>query len=120
MRDADTPPQEPDDRHQNLDGHTARQRARAIRAAVIEVHARVREWRSQPGWQNTPANVHRYETTVNVFRAVESMPEPDSAVAVAQLVEAVRPLLTEWRPGRPGPEQQIFVAVERLRRSLPR
>ncbi|XTZ14459.1 hypothetical protein ACQSSU_23650 [Micromonospora echinospora] len=119
MRDADTPPQDPADPHQHLDARTARQRATAIRAAVSEVHARVREWRSQPGWRNSPVNVHRYETTMNVFRAVKSMPEPDSAATVVQLVEAVRPVLTEWRPSRPGPEQQIFAAVERLRRAMP-
>ncbi|GLY23706.1 hypothetical protein [Micromonospora sp. NBRC 101691] len=115
MRDADTPPQEPADHHPHLDPRTVRQRVTAIRTAVDEVYARVREWRGQPGWRNTPVNVHRYETTLNVAYTVEAMPEPDSAVAVAQLVEAVRPLLTEWRPSRPGPEQQIFAAVERLR-----
>ncbi|MEV0327458.1 hypothetical protein AB0H63_13570 [Micromonospora echinospora] len=120
MRDADTPPQEPNDRHEHLDARTAHQRATAIRAAVDEVHALVREWRVQPGWQNTPVNVHRYDTTVNVFRAVESMPEPNSAEGVGKLVDAIRPLLAEWRPSRPGPEQQVFAAVERLRRAISR
>lgn len=115
MRDADTPPQEPADRP-HTPALTPREQAALIRAAAAEVYERVQEWRSAPGWQDTPMNAHRHEATVSAIAALAALPEPTTADELSGLLDTVRPLLLEWRPSRPGPEQQIFVAVERLQR----
>ncbi|MDG4760745.1 hypothetical protein [Micromonospora sp. WMMD710] len=116
MRDADTPPQEPADRHAHADP-TPRQQAAVIRAAAAEVHQRVQEWRTSPAWQDTPTNAHRHQATTDAVAALDAVPEPSTADELAGLVEAIQPILAEWRPSRPGPEQQIYVAVERLRKA---
>ncbi|MEU5549169.1 hypothetical protein ABZ738_05315 [Micromonospora sp. NPDC047793] len=116
MRDADTPPQEPADRSHNS-ALTPRARAALIRAAAAEVYERVQEWRNSPGWQDTPSNAHRHQATVSAIVRLNVLSEPVTADDLARVLEAVRPVLLEWRPSRPGPEQQIFIAVERLRRS---
>ncbi|WP_146603551.1 hypothetical protein [Micromonospora endophytica] len=116
MRDADTPPQEPVSRP-NTPTLTPRERAFLIRSAAAEVYERVQEWRSAPGWQDTPMNAHRHQATVSAITALDALPEPTTADELAGLLDTARPLLLEWRPSRPGPEQQIFVAVERLQRA---
>jgi hypothetical protein len=118
MRDADTPPQEPTDDRSHPAVLTPRQRAALIRRAATEVRDRVQEWRERPNWHNSPANSHRYATTIRAIDALAGLPDPDTEDAIAHLVEAVRPVVMEWRPGRPGPEQSIYVAVERLWRSI--
>lgn len=117
MRDADTPPQDPTDRHHSRTGLTPRQQSALIRAAAAEVYERVQEWRNSPRWQDTPTNAQRYEATVGAVTALDLLPEPATAEELTELSDAVRPLLVEWRPSRPGPEQSIFAAVERLRRA---
>ncbi|WP_326564592.1 hypothetical protein [Micromonospora peucetia] len=115
MRDADTPPQEPAERPYTRPRLTPRHQAALIRTAAAEVCERVRQWQSSPGWQDTPMNAHRYQATMKVVVALDALPDPQTAEDLARLVEAVKPLLAEWRPSRPGREQPIFVAVERLR-----
>ncbi|MET8283609.1 hypothetical protein [Micromonospora sp. NPDC005174] len=117
MRDADTPPQEPADDLYARTELSPRQRAAVIRTAAAEVRQRVQEWRKSPGWQDTPTNAYRYQATVVAVAALEALPEPATDQELAGLVKAVRPVLAEWRPSRPGPEQQIFVAVELLQRA---
>ncbi|MFG1885464.1 hypothetical protein [Micromonospora sp. NPDC049102] len=117
MRDADTPPHEPDD-HLHAHAELApRQQAAVIRAAAAEVHQRVQEWRKSPAWQDTPTNAHRHQATSDAVAALDAVPEPSTEDELAEVVDAIRPLLAEWRPSRPGPEQQIYVAVERLRKA---
>ncbi|WP_147252603.1 hypothetical protein [Micromonospora endolithica] len=118
MRDADTPPQELSNDQPHPAALTPQQRADLIRAAAAEVRERVQEWRNHPGWRNTPVNSHRHETTVNAIDALGQLPDPDTEEAVARLADVVRPVVVEWRPSRPGPEQPIYAAVERLRRSI--
>ncbi|MFF0825119.1 hypothetical protein ACFYUR_32515 [Micromonospora haikouensis] len=118
MRDADTPPQDPADDRSHSAALTPQQRADLIRAAAAEVRDRVQAWRDNPNWRNTPANSHRYETTIGVIDALGQLPAPDTKEAVASLADAVRPVIVEWRPSRPGPEQAIYAAVERLRRTI--
>ncbi|MEU4777435.1 hypothetical protein [Micromonospora sp. NPDC023633] len=115
MRDADTPPQEPADPPYTRTGLAPRQQAALIRAAAAEVYERVHEWRNTPGWLNTPTNAHRHQATVDAVAVLDALPQPTTAEDLARLVDAVWPVLAEWRPSRPGSEQQIFVAVERLR-----
>lgn len=115
MRDADTPPLDPANHTQRRTMHTPRQQAALIRAATAEVYERVREWRSSPGWQNTPVNARRHRLTVDAAAALDVLPEPTRIEDLNGYVDAIRPLLAEWRPSRPGPEQQIYAAVERLR-----
>lgn len=117
MRDADTPPQDPADRPYTRTGLTPRQQSALIRAAAAEVYERVQEWRNSPRWQDTPTNAHRYQATVGAVTALDLLSEPVTAENLTELFDAVRPLLVEWRPSRPGPEQQIFAAVERLRKA---
>ncbi|WP_146758689.1 hypothetical protein [Micromonospora saelicesensis] len=117
MRDADTPPHEPADRSNAGDEVALRQQAAVIRAAAADVRRRVQEWSNSPGWQDTPTNAYRYQATVVAVAALDALPEPATAQDLARLVDAVRPLLAEWRPSRPGPEQQIFIAVERLQKA---
>lgn len=117
MRDADTPPQEPADRPRPRTGLTPRNQAALIRAAAAEVHERVQEWRDTPGWQDTPTNAQRHQATVAAVAALDALPDPVVAEELTELVDAIRPLLVEWRPSRPGSEQHVFAAVERLRRT---
>ncbi|KIR64950.1 hypothetical protein [Micromonospora haikouensis] len=118
MRDADTPPQEPTDDRPHPVTLTPQQCADLIRAAAAEVRERVQEWRDSPNWRNTPTNSHRYETTVGAIDALGQLRDPNTEEAVASLADAVRPVIVEWRPSRPGPEQSIYAAVERLRRTI--
>ncbi|GHJ12697.1 hypothetical protein [Micromonospora sp. AKA38] len=117
MRDADTPPQEPADRRFADTALTPQEYAAHIRAAAAEVYERVQEWRLAPGWQETPTNAHRYTVTADAVAALSGLPEPETSEELAAVIDAVRPVLAEWRPSRPGPEQQIFAAVERLRQA---
>ncbi|MGC4886360.1 hypothetical protein [Micromonospora sp. DT227] len=117
MRDADTPPQEPADRRYADTALTLQEQAARIRAAVAEVYERVQEWRRAPGWRETPTNAHRYAVTADAVAALSALSEPEAPEDLAAIVDAVRPVLAEWRPSRPGPEQQIFAAVERLRQA---
>ncbi|MBM0203793.1 hypothetical protein JNW90_12220 [Micromonospora sp. STR1s_5] len=117
MRDADTPPQEPADRLNTRPELTPRQQAALIRSAAAEVRQRVQEWRNSLGWQDTPTNAYRHQATVVAVAALDALPEPATDQELAGLVDAVRPVLAEWRPSRPGPEQQIFIAVERLQKA---
>ncbi|MDI5936633.1 MULTISPECIES: hypothetical protein [unclassified Micromonospora] len=118
MRDADTPPQEPTDDRPHPTALTPQQRADLIHAAAADVRERVQAWRDNPNWRNTPANSHRYETTIGAIDALGQLPGPGTEEAVASLANAVRPVIVEWRPSRPGPEQSIYAAVERLRRTI--
>lgn len=117
MRDADTPPQEPADPRYADTALTLQEHAARIRAAAAEVHERVQEWRDAPSWQETPTNAHRYAVTADAVAALSGLPEPETSEDLAAIVNAVRPVLAEWRPSRPGPEQQIFAAVERLHKA---
>lgn len=117
MRDADTPPQEPADQSYNRPELTPRQQADLIRSAAAEVYERVEEWRNSPGWHDTPTNARQHQVTVGVVATLNALPELDTVEDLAGLINAVRPLLAEWRPSRPGPEQQIVAAVERLRKA---
>ncbi|WBC12793.1 hypothetical protein O7600_16545 [Micromonospora sp. WMMA1998] len=117
MRDADTPPQEPADRRYADTAPTPQEHAARIRAAAAEVRERVQDWRHAPGWQETPTNALRYAVTADAVAALSALPKPETLEDLAATVDAVRPVLAEWRPSRPGPEQQIFAAVERLRQA---
>jgi hypothetical protein len=97
---------------------TPQQRATAIRAAAAEVLTRVQEWCSAPGWPDTPANRRRYQATADAVDQLDTLSDPDSNDDLRPLNDAVRPILTEWRPSRPGTEQAIFAAVERLRAAI--
>ncbi|MFJ6196539.1 hypothetical protein [Micromonospora sp. NPDC092111] len=118
MRDADTPPQEPTDDRPHSVALTPQQRADLIRTAAAEVRERVQEWRNNPAWRNTPANSHRYATTLGAIDDLGRLANPDTEEAAATLADVVRPVIMEWRPSRPGPEQAIYAAVERLRRTI--
>jgi hypothetical protein len=96
---------------------TPRQRAAVIREAAAEVLTRVQEWRDTPGWPDTTINRHRYQLTAATLAQLDTPSGPDAREDLERLVEAVRPVLTEWRPARPGREQAIFAAVERLQRA---
>ncbi|MEU7673858.1 hypothetical protein AB0C42_03475 [Micromonospora taraxaci] len=117
MRDADTPPQDPADRLNARTELTPRQQAAVIRRAAAEVGLRVEEWRNSSGWQDTPTNAYLHQATVVALAALDALPEPSTQQELGELVDAVRPVLAEWRPTRPGPEQQIFIAVERLQKA---
>ncbi|WP_444949634.1 hypothetical protein [Micromonospora ureilytica] len=117
MRDADTPPQDPADRFNARTQVTPLQQSAVIRSAAAEVAQRVQEWRNFPGWQDTPTNAYRHQATVLALAALDALPEPAIDQELGGLVDAVRPVLAEWRPTRPGPEQQIFITVERLHKA---
>lgn len=118
MRDAATP---------SDDGHdappdstpTPQQRAAAIRAAAAEVLTRVQEWRNSPHWRDDYTSHHWYQVTMDTVAKLDKLPDPDGPEAVAVLDDAVRPILATWRPSRPGPQQAIYAAVERLRQIVP-
>jgi hypothetical protein len=99
---------------------TPRQRATAIRAAAAEVLTRVQEWRSAPGWPDTPANRRRYQVTAGAVAQLDTLSDLDADDDLTPLIDAVRPILAAWRPSRPGTEQAVFAAVERLRTAINR
>jgi hypothetical protein len=106
MRDAPTPPGNndpfPDDR------------AILVRVAAAEVLLRVQEWRDSPSWTESPAEVRRYEITVNSLVSILTG-EALHAAAVTATVQAVA---AEWRVPRLGPTQAVYAAVERLQRTV--
>lgn len=110
MRDAATPPNDGHDAQLDT-APTPQQSATTIRAAAAEVLIRVQEWRSSPNWRDDDTNRHRYQLTLDAVAAIDKLPDPE---AVPALVDAVRPLLAEWRPSRPSDQQAIYAAVERL------
>ncbi|WP_326552141.1 hypothetical protein [Micromonospora sp. NBC_01813] len=103
MRDDPTPDA------QRLANHAA-----AIRAAAVELLARVHEWRNSPHWQDTPTNQHRYRTTVDACAALDALPDPTSTDHLTAIATTIRPASRVWFPSRPGSEQSIHVAAERL------
>jgi len=113
MRDAATPPDDGPDAH-HATTPTPQQRAANIRANAAEVWARVQEWRDSPNWHDDETNRRRYQLTADTIAMLDAVPEPRTHIEVSVLIDAIRPILTEWRPSRPGPEQAIYVAVERL------
>ncbi|WFE30081.1 hypothetical protein O7623_13225 [Solwaraspora sp. WMMD791] len=107
MRDDPTPDPQPDP--ERLAAH-----ADAIRAAAAELLTRVTEWRNSPHWQDTPTNHHRYHTTVGACTQLDSLPDPTTPEHLADMAATVRPACGVWRPTRPGPQQAIHAAAERL------
>jgi hypothetical protein len=99
---------------------TPQLRVTAIRAAAAEVLTRVQEWRDTPAWPDTPTNRRRHQVTVDAVAKLETLPAPDTNDDLTPMIEAVRPILTTWLPSRPGTEQAIFAAVERLRTAINR
>ncbi|RKR89950.1 hypothetical protein BDK92_4314 [Micromonospora pisi] len=115
MCDTATPPDDGPSAHQSS-APTPAQQAAAIRAHAAEVLARVQEWHDAPGWQDNDTNQRRYRLTADAVGQLDALPDPEHSDGLAALVDAIHPILTEWRPGRPGPEQAIYAAVERLGR----
>ncbi|MGW0430943.1 hypothetical protein ACWDV4_00105 [Micromonospora sp. NPDC003197] len=113
MRDAATPPDDGPDAHHPTTP-TPQQRAANIRANAAEVWERVQEWRDSPNWHGNETNQRRYQLTANAINALDAVPDPRTHAEVSALISAVRPILAEWRPSRPGPEQAIYAAIERL------
>ena len=109
MRPADTPPDDGPDASRTL-----QERAAAIRAHAHDILDRVHTWQASPNWQPTDTNQRRYRLTVEAIAALHALPDPKTPEDLAVLIDAVRPILTEWRPSRPGSEQAIYAAVERL------
>jgi hypothetical protein len=116
MRDAATPPENDPD-VQTRAAPTPEQHAANIRAAAAEVLARVDEWRRSASWHDSQANRWRFQLTVEAVTTLDALPEPDTHETIAPLTDAIRSILTAWRPSRPGGEQSIQVAVERLERA---
>ncbi|MGI5147024.1 hypothetical protein ACQEVC_11670 [Plantactinospora sp. CA-294935] len=113
MRDTPMPPDEDHDAHFGI---TPQRRAAAIRAAAAEVLVRVQEWRDSPHWRDDDTNRDRYRRTADAVATLDRVPDPSTPEALSALVEAIRPILHVWRPGRPGAEQAIHSAVQRLQR----
>ncbi|WFE29852.1 hypothetical protein O7623_12005 [Solwaraspora sp. WMMD791] len=107
MRDDPTPETHPDP--ERLATHAA-----AIRAAAAELLTRVHEWRNSPHWQDTPTNQHRYRTTVDACAQLDALPHPTTPDQLAAMAATIRPASTVWLPSRPGPQQAIHAAAERL------
>ncbi|MFV2022507.1 hypothetical protein [Micromonospora sp. LOL_023] len=107
MRDDPTPDPHPDP--ERLAAHAA-----AIRAAAAELLTRVHEWRNSPHWQDTPTNQHRYRTTVDACSQLDALPNPATPDHLANMAATIRPASTVWLPSRPGPQQAIHAAAERL------
>jgi hypothetical protein len=85
-----------------------------IHAALAEVWRRVAEWHDSPHWTDEDRNRHRYETTAVAYEAARQLPHTDTDA----LAKAVQPIVDTWRPNRPGPQQTIHAAVDRLRDAL--
>ncbi|MFV2013370.1 MULTISPECIES: hypothetical protein [unclassified Micromonospora] len=107
MRDDPTPDPRPDPERLATD-------AAAIRAAAAELLTRVHEWRNSPHWQDTPTNQHRYRTTVDTCAQLDGLPDPTTPDHLAEVVDTVRPAYMVWLPSRPGRQQAIHAAAERL------
>ncbi|WJK43304.1 hypothetical protein O7608_13385 [Solwaraspora sp. WMMA2056] len=107
MRDEPIPEPHPDP--ERLATHAA-----AIRAAAAELLTRVHEWRNSPHWQDTPTNQHRYRTTVDTCAQLDSLPDPSTPDQLADMVNTVRTAYMVWLPSRPGVQQAIHAAAERI------
>ncbi|MDG4764411.1 hypothetical protein O7632_09885 [Solwaraspora sp. WMMD406] len=95
-------------------------RAAAIRAAAAELLTRVTEWRNSPHWQDTPTNQHRYRTTVDACAQLDALPDPVTPDHLADMTTTIRPACAVWNPSRPGSQQAIHAAAERLSASVVR
>ncbi|MEO3923889.1 hypothetical protein ABGB07_08505 [Micromonosporaceae bacterium B7E4] len=117
MRDAVTPPEGGPDARPDATP-TPQQHAAAVRAGAAEILARVQEWRYSQHWRDNDTDRRRYQLTVDAVSVLDDMPDLSARDAVAMLSDAVRPVLKVWRPARPGPEQAILAAVERLQNMI--
>jgi len=97
---------------------TAASHATEIRAAAAEVWRRIAEWRASTRYDDSAANQHRYDQADQVTKALADVPTTGDDTETRQVIAAVQPILTTWRTGRPGPEQAIYAAVERLRHAI--
>lgn len=116
MRDTATPDDGPSAHLPNAP--TPQQHAAAIRAHAAEVLTRVQQWRDGPAWQNDDTNRRRYRLTDDAISELNGLPDPRDHDGLAVLIRAIHPLLAEWQPSRPGTEQVIYAAVERLQRQV--
>lgn len=116
MRDATPEDERPDADRPAVP--TPNQRAEQLRAAAAEVRTRTQEWRDSPHWRDTDDNRRRYRLTIDTCTAIEA--HPGTAEEHDALVDTIRALVTLWGPSRPGPEQAVHVAIERLRRQARR
>jgi hypothetical protein len=112
MRDADLPPD-----HPGHDGDGALPRAdrtQGIRTAAAEVLRHVQEWHDSPNWRGKPAEIRRYQVTVDAF---STLPASETPEAVVRLVETAHRVIAEWRSARPGSAQAVYAAVQRLQQA---
>lgn len=114
MRDATPKDEHPD--ADRLAATASTQRAEQIRAAAAEVRTRVQEWRDSPTWRDTDDNRHRYQATIDACATLDADSGHGTPVDSDARTEAVRSLVALWGFRRPGPEQAIHAAIERLRR----
>ncbi|MGW4463035.1 hypothetical protein [Micromonospora sp. NPDC004704] len=119
MRDTATPPDDGPSARQP-EAPTPQQRAATIREYTTEVLARVEQWRGSPAWHDDEINRRRYNVTVDAAAQLDALPDPVHQDSLVVMVDAIRPILNEWRPSRPGNEQAIYAAVERLGRATGR
>jgi hypothetical protein len=95
---------------------TPAQLADEIRAATAEVYLRAQAWRRSAKWRNDKLDRRAYERVAVAVAELDALPAPTNHREVGHLVDAIAPILnTAWNP-YPGPEHDLFEAVERLRR----
>ncbi|GIG90920.1 hypothetical protein [Plantactinospora endophytica] len=70
------------------------------------------EWRNSPHWRDDDTNRYRYQLTLDTVATLDKLPDSEMYDAVSALVDAIRPIITTWRPSRPSPQQAICAAVE--------
>ncbi len=87
-----------------------------IRAAAATVYARAQAWRRSPNFQGDRVHRKAYEVVAFAVAELEGVPEPRTHREVGHLVDAIAPILNAWWADFPGPQKDLYDAVEALRR----
>ncbi|MGI5243060.1 hypothetical protein [Dactylosporangium sp. CA-139066] len=83
-----------------------------IHAAAAAVFDALDAWRARPAWSNDGVGTRLVQIVASTRTALAALPD---GAGVTATVNAVRPLLGAYWPGRPEPAAAAAAAVERLR-----
>jgi hypothetical protein len=111
-----TSPHDPQRGLEDLAAVTPAQLAGEIRTAAADVYLCAQAWRSSAKWRGDKLDRKGYEVIAIAVADLNVAPEPATHREVNYLVDAVAPILKGWWSPYPGPQQDLFDAVERLRR----
>jgi hypothetical protein len=110
-----TAPHDPQRKLEHLAAIPPVQLAGEIRAATADAYLCAQAWRRSPKWRGDKHDRKGYEVIAVAVANLSVVPEPATHRDVGRLVDAIAPILKAWWSPYPGPQQDLFDAVERLR-----